>query len=79
MVDDEIILLRLEELAERLGILGRDENINIDDVSSSGGLCLLEGKYIMISIPRPLCRKRFRWQERHYTSSIRMTFMLKRL
>lgn len=41
MVDDEIILLHLEELAERLGMLVRDENINIDDVSSSGGLCLL--------------------------------------
>jgi hypothetical protein len=48
MIDDEILLLQLEELADRLGILVRDENINIDDVSSSGGLCLVEGQYILI-------------------------------
>jgi hypothetical protein len=48
MTNDEIILLQLEALAERLGILVRDENINIEDVSSNGGLCLVEGKYILI-------------------------------
>ena len=48
MTNDEIILIQLEELADRLGIVVRDENINIDDVSSSGGLCLVEGKYILI-------------------------------
>ena len=60
MHDDEIILLQLEELADRLGILVRDENINLDNVSSTGGLCIVEGKYILILIPRLLCRKRFR-------------------
>ena len=48
MHDDEIILLQLEELADRLGILVRDENINLDNVSSTGGLCIVEGKYILI-------------------------------
>lgn len=48
MQNNEITLLQLEELADRLGILVRDENINIDDVSSSGGLCLVEGQYILI-------------------------------
>jgi hypothetical protein len=48
MTNDEIILLRFEELADQLGILVRDENITIDDVSSNGGLCLVEGKYILI-------------------------------
>jgi hypothetical protein len=47
-MDDEILLSQLEEIAERLGISVRDENINIDDVSSTGGLCLVEGQYIMI-------------------------------
>jgi len=47
-MDDEVILHYLEELAERLEILVRDENINLDDVSSSGGLCLVEGQYILI-------------------------------
>ena len=48
MINDEFILLQLEELAERLGILVRDENINIDDVSSTGGLCIVEGQHILI-------------------------------
>lgn len=48
MQNNEITLLQLEELADRLGILVRDENINLDDVSSSGGLCLVEGQYILI-------------------------------
>jgi len=48
MINDEFILLQLEELAERLGVLVRDENINIDDVSSTGGLCIVEGQHILI-------------------------------
>jgi len=47
-MDDEVILNYLEELAERLEILVRDENINIDDVSSTGGLCRIEGQYVII-------------------------------
>ena len=47
-MDDEILLSQLEELAERLGILVRDENINIDDVSSTGGLCMVEGQHVLI-------------------------------
>ena len=48
MINDEIILFQLKELAERLGILVRDENINIDDVSSPGGLCIVEDQHILI-------------------------------
>ncbi|HUN56397.1 MAG TPA: hypothetical protein VMU29_14685 [Smithella sp.] len=48
MMNDEIILSQLEELAQRLEISVRDENINIEESSSSGGLCLVEGKYILI-------------------------------
>jgi hypothetical protein len=47
-MDDEVILNYLEELAEKLDILVRDENINMEESSSSGGLCLLEGQYILI-------------------------------
>jgi len=47
-MDDEILLSQLEELAERLGILVRDENMNIDDVSSTGGLCIVEGQHVLI-------------------------------
>jgi len=47
MMNDEIILSYLEELAEKLEILVRDENINIEESSSSGGLlpCRRETSY----------------------------------
>jgi hypothetical protein len=48
MMNDEIILSYLEELADKLEILVRDENINIEESSSSGGLCRVEGQYVII-------------------------------
>ena len=47
-MNEEILLNQLEELAERLEILVRDENINIEESSSSGGLCRVEGKHVII-------------------------------
>ncbi len=47
-MNDEVLLSQLEELAEKLGILVRNENINLEETSSPGGLCLFEGKYILI-------------------------------
>jgi len=47
-VDDEVLLSYLEELAERLEISVRDENINIEEWTSAGGLCRVEGEYILI-------------------------------
>jgi hypothetical protein len=48
MMNDEFILSCLEDLAEKLDILVRDENINIEESSSSGGLCRVEGKHVVI-------------------------------
>ena len=48
MMHDEIILNYLEELAEKLEILVRDENINLEESSSTGGLCRVEGKHVII-------------------------------
>ncbi len=45
---DETLLSYLEELAERLEILVRDESINLEETFSTGGLCRVEGKYILI-------------------------------
>ena len=45
---DEVILSYLEEVADKLEILVRDENINIEESSSTGGLCRVEGKYVII-------------------------------
>jgi len=47
-MDDEIILSYLEELADQLGILVRDESINLEETFSVSGLCRVEGKYILI-------------------------------
>jgi len=47
-MNDEVILSCLEELAEKLDILVRDENINIEESSSPGGLCRVEGKQVVI-------------------------------
>ena len=47
-MNDEVILSYLEELAEKLEILVRDENINIEESSSPGGLCRFEGQYVLI-------------------------------
>ena len=48
LMNEEVLLNQLEELAEKLGILVRDENINIEESSSSGGLCRIEGEYVLI-------------------------------
>ena len=49
MMNDEVILSFLEELAEKLEILVRDENINIEESSGPGGLCRVEGKHVIYS------------------------------
>jgi hypothetical protein len=48
LMNEEVLLNQLEELAEKLGILVRDENINSEESSSTGGLCRIEGKYVLI-------------------------------
>ena len=48
LMNEEVLLNQLEELAEKLGILVRDENINIEESSSSGGLCRIEEEYVLI-------------------------------
>ena len=48
LMNEEVLLSQLEDLAEKLEILVRDENINIEESSSSGGLCRIEGEYVLI-------------------------------
>jgi len=47
-MNEEILLNQLEDLAEKLEIIVRDENINIEESSTTGGLCRIEGKYVLI-------------------------------
>jgi hypothetical protein len=45
---NELLLNQLEELAGKLGIKIRYENVNLEDSSGSGGLCRLKGEYVLI-------------------------------
>jgi len=42
------ILNQLEELAEKLGIAVRYENVIVEESSGTGGLCRIKGKYVLI-------------------------------
>jgi hypothetical protein len=47
-VSDEFLLDQLEELANKLGIRVRYENVNLEEASGAGGLCRLKGEYVLI-------------------------------
>ena len=47
-MNEEVLLYQLEELAEKLEILVRDETINIEESSTTGGLCRVEDKYVLL-------------------------------
>lgn len=47
-VNEQVLLNQLEELAEKLGIAIRYENINVEDSSGTGGLCRIKGEYVLI-------------------------------
>jgi len=47
-LNEEILLGQLEELAEKLGVAVRRENISMEESSSTGGLCRVRDKYVII-------------------------------
>ena len=47
-MNDDILLTQLEELAEKLGIAVRHENVTMEEISGAGGLCRIRGQYILI-------------------------------
>jgi hypothetical protein len=47
-MNDEVLLNQLVELAGKLEISVREENMNTEELSGTGGLCRVEGKYILI-------------------------------
>jgi hypothetical protein len=44
----ELLLDQLEDLAGKLGIKIRYENVSVEESSASGGLCRLKGEYVLI-------------------------------
>ena len=57
---DESILNQIEELAEKLGITVRRENLDAEGSSSSGGLCRTKDKYILIIDSRASLQEKIR-------------------
>ena len=57
-MNEELLLNQLEELAEKFEILIRDENINIEESSNNGGLCCIEGEYILFLNSRSTVKER---------------------
>lgn len=43
----ELLLNEIEELAVKLGIAIRYENVNTEEFSGSGGLCRMKGEYVL--------------------------------
>jgi len=44
---DELLLMQLENLAEKPGITIRHENVVTEESSGTGGLCRIEGEYVL--------------------------------
>ena len=59
-MDDETLFNELAELAGKLGITIRYGNIGIEDSRHRGGLCRVEGKYVLIMHSRLTRRERIR-------------------
>jgi hypothetical protein len=51
-LDDDALLSHLEALAHRLGIDLRYEPLEDEVFSSSGGLCRIKGRYVILLHPR---------------------------
>ena len=47
-MNEEVLLNQLIELAEKLGISVREENMEMEELSSAGGLCRIARRYILI-------------------------------
>jgi hypothetical protein len=45
---NDLLLSQLEELAGKLGIAIRYENVAMEESTGSGGLCRLKGEYVLI-------------------------------
>jgi hypothetical protein len=59
-LNDEALLEQLEELAERLAVAVRYENITGEDSPGSGGLCRIQSQYVLIVHSRATVREKIR-------------------
>jgi hypothetical protein len=59
-LNDAVLLNQLEELAEKLGIAIRYENIDAENSPGTGGLCRMKGEYVLIVHSRLTVREKIR-------------------
>jgi hypothetical protein len=59
-LNDEALLNQLEELAERMAIAVRYENITGEESPGSGGLCRIQGRYVLIVHSRATLKEKIR-------------------
>ncbi|MFH0786322.1 MAG: hypothetical protein V2B13_01775 [Pseudomonadota bacterium] len=59
-MNTEYLLNQLEELAGRLGIGIRYENVNVEESSLAGGFCRIKEKYVLIIQPRATINEKVR-------------------
>jgi hypothetical protein len=59
-LDDGMLLSQLEELAGKLEIKIRHENLNMEDSSSTGGLCRINNEYVLIVHSRLTVKEKIR-------------------
>jgi hypothetical protein len=59
-LDDGVLLSQLEELAGKLEIKIRHENLNVEDSSSTGGLCRINNEYVLIVHSRLTMKEKIR-------------------
>jgi hypothetical protein len=59
-LNDDNLLDQLEELAERIGITVRYENVTIEGLPGRGGLCRISGKYVLIVYSRATVGEKIR-------------------
>lgn len=59
-MNNEILVDQLEELAGRLGIKIRYENVNVEESALAGGLCRIKEQYVLIIQPRTTTNEKIR-------------------
>ena len=59
-MNDQALLEQLTELAERLSIAVRYENIAREDAYGRGGLCRIKGEYVLFVHSRATSREKIR-------------------
>lgn len=59
-MEEETLLYQLEELAQKLGVTVRCENISMEESTSTGGLCCVKGEYVILMHSRATVKEKIK-------------------